>query len=241
LFQVGDHIEVEILRIERGKGKISLGYRKEADDPWRKAADLYKEGTQVKGTIQKLENFGAFIELDSGIQGLIPISEMSWTRRISHPKQILNVGDLVEAVVMRLDPTARKMSLSLKQISEHPGEVFARAHQAGSLLKGKITKVSEFGLFVELVEGVEGLVHISEVADAASRSALDGFKEGQEIRVKLLSLDPSAKKISLSIKAIAADEAKKSIEDYLQKNLPPGGQTLGERFPEELRRKFMKS
>jgi small subunit ribosomal protein S1 len=241
LFQVGDRIEVVVLRFERGKGKISLGYRKEADDPWLKAADLYKEGTQIKGTIQKLENFGAFIELESGIQGLIPISEMSWTRRISHPKQVLNVGDVVEAVVMRLDPAGRKMSLSLKQISEHPWETFSRSNRSGSLLKGKVTKVSDFGLFVELADGVEGLVHISEVAEIASKSVLDGFKEGQEITVKILSLDPAAKKISLSIKAIAADEAQKSIDDYLQRNISPGGQTLGDLFPEDLRKKFMKS
>jgi len=125
LFRIGDRIGVEILKYDRDKGRISLGYRKAVDDPWLKAAQLHSEGTLVQGIVKKLEHFGAFVELGSGIQGLIPISEMSWTKRLSHPDQFLKVGDLVEAVVTRLDVMNRKMSLSLKQVTEYPWEVFA--------------------------------------------------------------------------------------------------------------------
>jgi small subunit ribosomal protein S1 len=241
LFQVGDQIEVEVLKFDRASEKISLTYRKEAEDPWRQAATLYSEGTLVRGTVQKLEPFGAFVELESGIHALIPISEMSWTKRLSHPKQLLNLGDNVEAVVLRLDAANRKLSLSLKQIAEHPWMVFAQIHKQGEILTGKITRVADFGLFVELAEGVEGLVHFSEISDVPGKSSLDGFKEGQEIKVKIVSLDPGSKKISLSIKAIAADEAQQTIRDYMNSVQQPASTTLGDLLGEELRKKFSQS
>jgi small subunit ribosomal protein S1 len=238
LFKVGDQVEVDILKFDREKKRISLGYRKDVDDPWIKASELFGEGTVVRGTVQKLEPYGAFIELESGIQGLIPISEMSWTKRLNHPNQLLKIGDLVEAVVTRLDLTSRKMSLSLKQITEHPWEAFARNHPAGIILQGKITRAADFGLFVELADGVEGLVHISEIADVASKVNLDSYKEGQEIKVKVLNVDLAGKKISLSIKAIVDDEAQEIIKDYMDKGNQPSGHSMGDKFPEALRSKL---
>jgi small subunit ribosomal protein S1 len=151
---------------------------------------------------------------------------------------VLKLGDTVESVVTRLDRANRKMSLSLKQITQHPWEAFAQEHPAGTILKGKVTRVADFGLFVELTEGVEGLVHVSEVAETTSKAALDGFKPGQEINVKLLSVDLAAKKISLSIKAISTDEEQQTLKDYREKGSQASGTSLGEHFPEALRQKL---
>jgi small subunit ribosomal protein S1 len=238
LFKVGDQIEVEIIKFDHQKERISLGYRKEADDPWRHATTLYPEGKAVRGSVQKLEPFGAFIELESGIQALIPVSEMSWTKRISHPKQLLQLGDIVEAVVLRLDPVNRKLSLSLKQIAEHPWIAYSNAHKPGEILKGKISRVAEFGLFVELADGIDGLIHFTEISDSPGRSSIEGFKEGQEITVKLLSMDPGNKKISLSIKAIAADEAQETVKEFMNKTQQSGGNALGNLISDEMRRKL---
>ncbi|HVN78870.1 MAG TPA: S1 RNA-binding domain-containing protein [Terriglobia bacterium] len=235
LFQVGDEIEVEILKYDREKNRISLGFRKPEDDPWLHAGEFYSEGTVVPGVITKLEHYGAFAELPSGLQGLIPVSEMSWTRRVTHPEQLLKVGDQVEAVVTRLDVMNRKMSLSLRQITEHPWDVFSREHQAGQVLVGKVTRTADFGIFVELIEGVEGLVHFSELSEAPSKALLGSFKPGQEIQVKILGIDLANKKISLSVKAIHEAEAQQSVQEYLEGESDAGSHTLGESFPEELR------
>jgi small subunit ribosomal protein S1 len=241
LFRIGDGIEVEILKFDREKHRISLGYRKAVDDPWLKANELYGEGTIVHGTVKKLEHFGAFLELHSGIQGLIPISEMSWTKRISHPDQLLKVGDTVEAVVTRLDPMNRKMSLSLKQVTEHPWELFAREHQVGQIIQGIVTRTADFGAFVEVAEGVEGLVHISELAEAPTKGLLAGFKPGQEVFVRLLAIDLDNKKISLSVKSVSEDEAHDSVREYMEASANDGSHSLGESFPQELKQKSKKA
>jgi small subunit ribosomal protein S1 len=241
LFQVGDRIEVDVLKFDRERNRISLGYRRAVDDPWLKANQLHNEGTVVQGIVKKLEHFGAFVELESGIQGLIPISEMSWTRRLSHPDQLLRVGDGVEAVVTKLDATNRKMSLSLKQVTEHPWEVFSRDHQAGEILPGRITRIADFGLFVELCEGVEGLVHISELAEAPTKGILASFKPGQEIHVRLLAVDLENKKLSLSVKSVSEEEAHDSVREYLESAADQGNHSLGESFPQELKHKSKKA
>ena len=241
LFHLGDHIEVEILKYDREKNRISLGYRKAVDDPWLKAAQLHSEGTLVQGTVKKLEHFGAFVELDSGIQGLIPISEMSWTKRLSHPDQLLRVGNLVEAVVTRLDVMNRKLSLSLKQVTEHPWELFARDHSPGQIVQGRVTRAADFGLFVELAEGVEGLIHISELADVPTKALLGSFKPGQEILVKLLAVDLENKKISLSLKAVTDAEAQDSVKEYQESAASNGSHSLGESFPQGLKQKSQKA
>jgi len=166
---------------------------------------------------------------------------MSWTRRLSHPDQLLRVGDGVEAVVTKLDATNRKMSLSLKQVTEHPWEVFSRDHQAGEILPGRITRIADFGLFVELSEGVEGLVHISELAEAPTKGLLGNFKPGQEIYVRLLAVDLENKKISLSVKSVSEEEAHDSVREYLESAADQGNHSLGESFPQELKHKSKKA
>ena len=237
MFKIGDQIEVEVLKYDREKNRISLGFRKMEDDPWLRAAETYPEGSLVRGILRKLENFGAFVELESGIQGLIPVSEISWTRRVSHPDQILKVGDEVDAVVTRIDSANRKLSLSLRKVTENPWEIFARDHQPGQTIRGTVSRVADFGIFVEIAEGIEGLVHISEVAEAPSKHLLTNFLPGQEISAKVLGVDLAGRKISLSIKAVADEGTQGAVREYLEAAVNSGGHSLGESFPQELRQK----
>lgn len=241
LLRVGDQIEVDVLKFDRDKGRISLGYRRAEDDPWSNAAELHSEGSVVRGVVRKLEHFGAFVELETGIQGLIPVSEMSWTKRISHPEQVLRVGDEVEAVVTRLDVMNRKMSMSLRRVTEHPWDVFASGHGPGQILRGRVTHAADFGLFVELAEGVEGLVHISELADAPTKSLLASFKPGQDMVVKLLSIDLENRKISLSARAVSEEEVRSSVEEYIESAVDTANHSLGDSFPLEYRQKANKA
>jgi small subunit ribosomal protein S1 len=241
IFRLGDQIEVEVLRFDRDKNRISLGYRRPEEDPWLSAEEMYPEGAIVRGVVKKIENFGAFIELETGIHGLIPVSEMSWTKRVSHPDQVLRIGDEVEAVVTRMDAGSRKMSLSLRQVTENPWEVFAREHQPGEIVHGRVTRAAEFGLFVELIEGVEGLVHLSELSDTPNKNVLGDYQAGLEIAAKILAIDLPNKKISLSVKAIAEDEAHGSVKEYLEASVNSGSHSLGESFPQELRQKSHKA
>jgi len=241
IFKLADQIEVDVLKFDREKNRISLGFRRAEEDPWLTAGENYPEGYIVRGVVKKIENFGAFVEMETGIHGLIPVSEMSWTRRISHPDQVLKIGDIIEAVVTRMDPPNRKMSLSLRQVSENPWEVFAREHQPGEIVHGKVTRAAEFGLFVELAEGIEGLMHVSELAEAPSKHALASYQAGQEISAKILSIDLPNKKIALSAKAILDDEAHGAVREYIEAAVNSGSHSLGENFPQELRSKSQKA
>jgi len=202
---------------------------------------MYPENSIVRGVVKKIENFGAFVELESGIHGLIPVSEMSWTRRISHPDQMLNIGDEVEAVVTRMDVANRKMSMSLRQVSENPWEVFAREHQAGEIVQGKVTRSAEFGLFVEVAEGVEGLVHISELSESPSKNVLNSYQPGQEVSAKILAIDLPNKKISLSIRSVIDEHHQGEVKEYMEAAVNSGSHSLGESFPQELRQKSHKA
>lgn len=241
IFKLGDQIEVDVLKFDRDKNRISLGFRRAEEDPWLTAGENYPEGYIVRGVVKKIESFGAFVEMETGIHGLIPVSEMSWTRRISHPDQLVKIGDVIEAAVTRMDPANRKMSLSLRQVSENPWEVFAREHQPGEIVHGKVTRSAEFGLFIELADGIEGLMHVSELAEAPSKHALASYQSGQEIAAKILSIDLQNKKIALSAKAIAEDEAHGAVREYMEAAVNSGSHNLGESFPQELRSKSQKA
>ncbi len=243
LFKVGDHIEVAVLKYDKERCRISLGFRKSEDDPWRDAAELYPEGTVIVGTVKKLEHFGAFVELESGIQGLLPISEISWTRRLSHADQVLKVNDVIDAVITKLDPSNRKMSMSLKQVTEHPWEAFARTTHVDAVLQGLVTRTADFGLFVEVAEGVEGLVHVSELPDTPGRASVSNYQPGEEIVVKMLGMDLDNRRISLSAKAVTDEEARSDVQQYLENasGTEATGQALGDSFPEELQQESRKA
>ncbi len=198
--KVGDEIEVQILKIDADKDRISLGRKQLSADPWSLAEVNYRAGAQVDGRVTKLMPFGAFVELEPGIEGLIPISEMSWTQRVNHPRDILNEGDGVRVSILTIDPATRKLSLSLKALSVDPWTHVAERYAPDTVVSGLVKRTAAFGAFVQLEEGVEGLVHISELSDKHVRNVGEAVKEGQVVQARVLSIDLGQRKISLSIK-----------------------------------------
>jgi small subunit ribosomal protein S1 len=201
LLSVGDQIEVQVLNINKEKQEMSLGMKQVQPNPWDKLAEKYPPGTIISGTVRNLANYGAFIEIEDGIDGLLHVGDMSWVRKVGHPSEILNKGDKVSCVVLNVDLERRRVALGLKQMAADPwaGDIPARYH-VGDVKKGKVTKLTNFGVFVELEPGLEGLVHISELADHNVESPEEVVKLGDEIEVRVLRVDPAERKVGLSCK-----------------------------------------
>jgi small subunit ribosomal protein S1 len=197
--KVGDQVDVKVLKIDKASGKLSLSMRQALPDPWTDAATKYDVGAQVNGKVARVENFGAFVELEEGVEGLLPVSEMSW-QRIRSPKDVVKPGDTVRLVVIALDPAQRKMTLSLKQAGPDPWKEAAEKFAPDQIVTGKVTRVVDFGAFVELEPGLEGLAHISELSNQRVRTAADAVKPGQEVRVRILEIDKDARRVSLSVR-----------------------------------------
>lgn len=203
----GDVVDVKVIRIDKETGKLSLSLRQaRGTDPWADASSKYGSGTQVTGRVAKVENFGCFIEVEEGVEGLLPVSEMSYTR-IRHPSDLLKEGDTVKLVVLTCDTTARKMSFSLKQAGVDPWKQVHTKYSTDSTVDGKVTRVVDFGAFVELEAGLEGLIHISEVSDKRVKSAGDVVKPGQEVKVRILEINSDARRMSLSLRRVFASES----------------------------------
>jgi small subunit ribosomal protein S1 len=203
LVKIGDQIEVQVLNINRDKQEISLGIKQVQANPWDKVAERYPPGTVVSGTVRNLTNYGAFIEIEAGIDGLLHVSDMSWVRKVSHPSEVVNKGDKVTCTVLNVDQERKRIALGLKQMASDPweGDIPARYH-TGDIKKGKVTKLTNFGVFVELEPGLEGLLHISELADHKVESPEEVVKVGDELEVKVLRLDADDRKIKLSRKRL---------------------------------------
>lgn len=201
--KVGDVVDVKILKIDRETGKLSLSLKQAMADPWVDAAVNYAVGTQVTGRVSRLAPFGAFIEVQEGIEGLLPVSEMSWNR-IKHPADVAKEGDTLKLVVISLDPAARKMSFSLKQAGPNPWAEAAAKYPVDATVPGTVARVVDFGAFVELEPGLEGLIHISELSDQRVRAASDAVKVGQQVQVRVLEVDPKTRRMSLSLKQAGA-------------------------------------
>jgi small subunit ribosomal protein S1 len=195
----GQEVEVRIDSFDREQGKISLSLSHTPPNPWESAEIRYAPGTEVTGRVTRVENFGAFIEVEEGIEALLPTSEMSWSR-IRHPSEMLNVGDATRAQVINVDPKARKLTLSLKQIGGDPWQEAAGKYTAGTVHPAKITRVAEFGAFAELEPGIEGLIHISELANTRVRRTEDVVQLGQEVQARVLQVEPAKRRIRLSIR-----------------------------------------
>ncbi|RMF77172.1 MAG: S1 RNA-binding domain-containing protein [Planctomycetota bacterium] len=196
----GEEVEVKILKIDREKDRISLGLKQLQPDPWDVVEGNYRPGDTVEGRVTRLMDFGAFVELSEGVEGLIPISELSWTQRVRHPRDVLKEGDGVRVSVLNVDVPKRRISLSLKALGEDPWKSVAERYAPDSIVSGAVTRLTDFGAFVQLEEGVEGLVHISEMSEKRIRSAADVVKVGDVVRVLIKSVDPEQRRISLSMK-----------------------------------------
>ena len=214
LVQVDDVIDVVVLKIDEEKQEISLGMKQTQQNPWDKVVDRYPEGELVKGRVRNLTNYGAFIELEEGIDGLLHVSDMSWTRKISHPSEVVGKGQEIECKVLTVDQDRRRIALGLKQLDEDPwANDIPNRYQSGQLVTGKVTKVTNFGVFVGLEDGLEGLLHISELADHKVDNPEEIVKLGEEIEVKILRVDTEERKIGLSRKRVEwAEEDEEKAE-----------------------------
>jgi small subunit ribosomal protein S1 len=222
LVAIGDPIEVQVLAINKERQEISLGMKQVQPNPWDKVAERYPPGTVVTGVVRNLTNYGAFIEIEEGIDGLLHVSDMSWVRKVAHPSEVVAKGDKVTCVVLNVDQERKRIALGLKQMASDPweGDIPARYHP-GDIKKGKVTKLTNFGVFVELEPGLEGLLHISELSDHKVESPEEVVKVGDDIDVKILRVDPADRKIGLSRKRM--DQPGVEPEEGGPEESPKGG------------------
>ena len=207
LVKPGQKVQVRVLKIDTENNRISLGMKQTMPDPWEAVGNKYPAGASVTARVVKLEDFGAFAQIEPGVDGLLPISELSWTIRPKHPSDILQVGQMVQAVVLSVEPERHRISLSLKQAQSNPWTGAVDRYAINSEHTGKVTRLAEFGAFVELEPGIEGLVHISALSDQRVRAVGDVVKPGQEVRVKVQDVNEQARRISLSMKGLYAQTA----------------------------------
>jgi small subunit ribosomal protein S1 len=206
IFQVGDQVEVVVLHFDRESGRVSLGYKQKSSDPWERVEQTYAPGTRVGGRVVSLTNYGAFVELEAGVEGLVHVSEMSWTRRVRHPSKIVNVGDEVEVIVLDVNRGAKRISLGMKQVEPDPWATIDERYRVGSRVTGKVRNLTDFGAFIELEPGVDGLLHISDMSWTRSVGhPSEVLKKGQELDSQILNIDKENKRISLGIKQIQPD------------------------------------
>jgi small subunit ribosomal protein S1 len=218
MFQVGDHVRVKVLKFNPESERVSLGLKQISEDPWTKAEQIYTPGTVVKGKVVSLKDYGAFIELEEGIEGLIHISEMSWTRRVKHPSKVVAVNDIVEAVVLDIDAKANRISLGMKQLEPNPYEALTQKYPPGTVVKGKVRNIADFGIFVEIEEGIDGLVHISDMSwTQRVKHPSELYQKGDEVEAVVLHIDTTdgdKPKISLGIKQLIGDPWDRIPFDY---------------------------
>jgi len=201
MVSIGEEVDVVVLDINKDKQEISLGIKQTEVNPWELVAEKYPPGTVIKGKVRNLASYGAFVEIEPGIDGLLHVSDLSWTKKISHPNEMLKKGDEIECVVLEVDQQKQRVALGLKQMTEDPWvEAIPSAYQPGMIVHGKVTKITNFGVFVELEDDLEGLLHISELADHKVENPQDVVKQDQDIEVKILRVDTDDRKIGLSLK-----------------------------------------
>jgi small subunit ribosomal protein S1 len=205
LFEIGQEVEVVVLDFNEKDERISLGYKQLTEDPWNKIRDKYTVGQKVKGKVVSLTDFGAFVELEKGIEGLVHISDLSWSRKLIHPKKLLSAGEDVVVSVLDINPETKRISLGLKQATVHPLELLRQKYSPGSRVKGKITSITDFGAFMEVEPGVEGLIHISDISWEKVKHARDKLEVGQEVEAVILNIDVEKQKVSLGIKQLGGD------------------------------------
>lgn len=211
----GDEVEAVVLSIQKDEGKISLGIKQTQNNPWDHAEENYAVGTNVTGVVKSLTNYGAFVQLEPGIEGLIHISDLSWIKKVSHPSEIFKKGDDVDAVVLSIDKESKKITLGVKQLSNNPWENLEKSYPIGSVVTGVVTKIAAFGVFVELENGIEGLIHVTELSDQAFNKIEDVISVGDKVTAKVIKVDPEHKKISLSVKEYESDQGNVDQDDII--------------------------
>ncbi|UQZ90295.1 30S ribosomal protein S1 [Deltaproteobacteria bacterium Smac51] len=206
MFQVGDKVTVKVLSFDKEKSRVSLGLKQLQEDPWLTAAQKYVVGEKVTGRVVSLADYGAFVELDKGVEGLIHVSEMSWTRKVRNPASILKVGDVVECIILKVDTEAKRISLGMKQVEPNPWDTVAERYPIGTIIEGKIKNITDFGVFIGIDEGIDGLVHISDISwTRRYKHPSEVFKKGDSVRALILAIDRDQERFSLGIKQLEED------------------------------------
>ena len=215
IVNVGDEINVKVLKFDRERTRVSLGLKQLGEDPWVAIAKRYPESTKLTGKVTNLTDYGCFVEIEEGVEGLVHVSEMDWTNKNIHPSKVVNVGDSVEVMVLDIDEERRRISLGLKQCIANPWENFSTSRIKGEQVTGKIKSITDFGIFIGLDGGIDGLVHLSDISwDATGEEAVRDYKKGDEITAVVLQVDPERERISLGIKQIDEDP----FNEYLANN-----------------------
>ncbi|MDX5626542.1 MULTISPECIES: 30S ribosomal protein S1 [unclassified Brenneria] len=215
IVNVGDEITVKVLKFDRERTRVSLGLKQLGEDPWVAIAKRYPESTRLTGRVTNLTDYGCFVEIEEGVEGLVHVSEMDWTNKNIHPSKVVNVGDVVEVMVLDIDEERRRISLGLKQCKANPWQQFAETHNKGDRVEGKIKSITDFGIFIGLDGGIDGLVHLSDISwNVAGEEAVREYKKGDEIAAVVLQVDAERERISLGVKQLAEDP----FNNYLSLN-----------------------
>ena len=216
MFEVGQEIEVKVLSYDEARQRVSLGYKQLQTDPWLTVAERYTENSRAKGTVVSLTDYGAFVEMEEGVEGLIHISEMSWSKRVKHPSKVVQVGDEVEVVILAMDTENRRISLGMKQTEPNPWVIVTEKYREGDVISGKIRNITDFGIFVGIEDGIDGLIHISDISwtDRVSHPG-DLFKKGDDVEAKVLQIDSESERFSLGIKQLTDDPFIKALEELV--------------------------
>jgi len=214
--KVGDQVEAVVLEVKQKDRRVSLGIKQLEADPWTTVADRYSIGSVVEGRVRKLTDFGAFLEIEDGVDGLVHVSDLSWTKHVKHPSEAVKKGQVMQAVILNIDAPNRRLSLGVKQLQPDSWESFFRSHEVGDLVRGRVCRGAQFGVFVELAPGVEALCHKSEIPAMPDRGdACDTpLPIGDEYDFKIIKMNEAEKKIGLSLRAVAEDEERTRLEDY---------------------------
>ena len=234
MVHVGDEVEVVVLSVDPDKKRISLGMKQVRPNPWDIVAEKYPEGTILEGSVKNITEFGIFIGIEDGIDGLIHVSDISWTKKIRHPNELYNVGDTVRAKVLTVDKENEKFTLGIKQLSDDPWTRVPDTYPVGAMVKGMVTNITDFGLFVEVEEGIEGLVHVSEISRKKVKTPAELYKEGDEIEAKVIHVSADERRLGLSIKSIKDEEDKRKSKEFRTAGPSDTGSNLGELLRQKL-------
>jgi len=215
MVNVGDRITVKVLKFDPGSERVSLGMKQISEDPWLHAGNRYSVDDRVRGKVVSLADYGAFVELEAGVEGLIHVSEMSWTKKVKHPSKVLNVGDEVEAVVLQVDAKNKRIALGLKQTEINPWNLLREKYPVGTKVAGKVRSVTSFGVFVGVEEGIDGLIHLQDISWSRKiKNPADVYKKGDEVEAVVLHIDPDKERFALGIKQLMDDPWEKVNDRY---------------------------
>jgi small subunit ribosomal protein S1 len=234
---VGEEVDAMVLDIKPENRRISLGMKQAVPNPWDVISDKYPVGTTIEGKIKNITDFGLFIGIDEGIDGLVHISDISWTKRIKHPSELYKKGDLVQAIVLEIDKENERFSLGVKQLQPDPWETVSERYQVGKEITGTVTNVTDFGIFVELEEGIEGLVHVSEISKEKIKTPVGMYNPSDVLTAKVMNINSDERRIGLSIKRLDMEDDQELLSEYVN-NMGPATSSFGEILRENLQEKL---